>query len=157
VLAALAGGAVYARRQRSSPKGPPALTARPRLSCASPDRLADLRQSYAAIEATVKLFDPEAAKHRVRPKLPYTRVRLFGGGKLSRLVLDALRVSASPMTASELVAAIVASLGYGDEAVQAIADRVPATLSYMARTRGSVAKEGEGRAVKWSLRSADAK
>jgi hypothetical protein len=115
-------------------------------------QLSDLRQSYAAIEATVKLFDPEAVKHRVRPKRPYKRVRLFGGGKLSRLVLDALRVSASPMTASELVADIVASLGYGEEAVQAIADRVPATLSYMARTRGSVVREGEGRAAKWALR-----
>jgi hypothetical protein len=116
-------------------------------------RLSDLRQSYAALEATVKLFDPEAVKHRVRPKRPYKRVRLFGGGKLSRHVLDALRSSARPMTAPELVAAIVSALGYGEEATQAIADRVPATLSYMARTRGSIIRQGEGRAAKWSLGS----
>jgi 2-hydroxychromene-2-carboxylate isomerase len=89
----------------------------------------------------------------VSPKRPYKRVRLFGGGKLSRLVLDALRVSQQPLTASEIVSAVVAALGYGDEAFQAIADRVPATLSYMARTRGSVVREGEGRAAKWALHS----
>jgi hypothetical protein len=116
-------------------------------------RLSELRQSYAAIEATVKLFDPEAVKHRVRPKRPYKRVRLFGGGKLSRLVLDALRASQRPMTTPEIASTVVAALGYGDEAMQAIADRVPTTLSYMARTRGTVAREGEGRAAKWALRS----
>jgi hypothetical protein len=114
-------------------------------------RLSELRQSYAAIEATVKLFDPEAVKQRVRPKRPYKRIRLFGGGKLSRLVLDVLRTSRGPMTTMEIVSAVVVALGLGDEATQAIADRVPATLSYMARTRGSVMKEGEGRAVRWLL------
>jgi hypothetical protein len=113
----------------------------------------DLRQSYAAIEATVNLFDPEAVKHRARPKRPYTQVRLFGGGKLSCLVLDALRVSEGAMTTPEIVSAVVAALGYAEEATQAITDRVPATLSYMARTRGSIVRQGEGRAAKWSLAS----
>jgi hypothetical protein len=115
-------------------------------------RLSDLRQSYAAIEATVKLFDPEAAKHLVRPKRPYKRVRLFGGGKLSRLVLDALRDSAQPMTTPEIVSAVVAALGYGDEAIQAITDRAPATLTYLARKRGIIMKEGDGHDRRWSLR-----
>jgi hypothetical protein len=101
------------------------------------------------------MFDPDAESNPIKPKRPYRRVLPKGGGKLSRLVLDALRVSQQPLTASETVSAVVAGLGYGDEATQAIADRVPAILSYIARTRGAVVREGEGSATKWSLARMD--
>jgi hypothetical protein len=114
-------------------------------------RWRSLREAHHALSQTLRMFDPEAASHQVKPKRPYRRVLPKGGGKLSRLVLDVLRASQQPMTTPEIVSAVVAALGYGDEATQAIADRVPTTLSYMARTRGSVVREGEGRATEWAL------
>jgi hypothetical protein len=99
------------------------------------------------------MFDPDADVCQIKPKRPYRRVLPNGCGKISLLVIDALRASQRLMTTAEIVSAVVAALGYRDEAVAAIADRLPATLSYMARTRGSVVREGEGHAAKWSLSS----
>jgi hypothetical protein len=47
------------------------------------------------------------------------RVKLFGGGGLNRLILDALRRGGQPMTNVAIAAAIVEEKGYGEEAMPA--------------------------------------
>ena len=55
------------------------------------------------------------------PKRPYQRVKLFGSGKLSRLILDALRKAERPLTTIEVIGGrrhgigLWAGRGGGDE------------------------------------------
>jgi hypothetical protein len=93
------------------------------------------------------MLDPEAARHLVKPKRPYKRVLPLGGRKLSRFVIDALRISGHPMTTLE----VVAVLGERLNGIPDAAERVRATLSYLARSPRLVAKEGNRQAAKWSL------
>jgi hypothetical protein len=114
-------------------------------------RLAHLRDMLVHIDATLRLFDPDADPSRIAPKRPYRRVKLFGSGKLNRLVLSALRDGARPMTTGEVIAAIVAELGYGPDAAKAMSHRVRANLLYLSKGRGLVVKEGERQSARWKL------
>jgi hypothetical protein len=107
-----------------------------------------LREAHAALSQTLRMFDPEADRHPVRPKRPYKRVLPNGGRKLSRFVLDALRASKSPMTASEIVAA----LGERADGIPDVPRRVRAALNYLARS-GRLVREGKRQSAKWSLSS----
>lgn len=116
-------------------------------------RLARLRESLVHIDGTLRLFDPDADPSRIAPKKPYKRVKLFGEGKLNRLVLDALRAGARPMATREIVAAIVAELGYEGDASKAMSHRVRANLLYLSKSRRLVVKEGDRQNARWSLAS----
>jgi hypothetical protein len=59
------------------------------------------------------LFDPNGNPALIAPKKLYKRVKLFGAGRLNRLVLDALRDAGRPLTTAEVVERICASLSYG--------------------------------------------
>lgn len=52
------------------------------------------------------------------------------------------------MTTAEVVASIVAELGYGPKAAKGMTNRVRANLRYLDTTRGLVTKEGERKDVK---------
>jgi hypothetical protein len=77
-------------------------------------------------------------------------VKLFGGGELNRLILDALRRGGEPMTNVAIAAAIVEEKGYGEDAMPALIRRVRANLSYMLRG-GRVVKEGNRMTARWTL------
>jgi hypothetical protein len=113
-------------------------------------RLRYLREALGHLDATLALFDPEGNPKAIRAKRPYKRVKLFGAGKLSRLILDALRKAERPLSASEVTAAVVTELDFGPDAAVGMATRVRATLIYLAK-RGSVVKEGERVTARWSL------
>lgn len=87
----------------------------------------------------------------IRAKKPYRRTKLFGAGKLNRLILGALRRGERPMTTAEVVDSIVADLGYGEDAKAGMRNRVRANLQYLSRVRGSVTKMGERAGAKWGL------
>lgn len=110
-------------------------------------RWRSLREAHHALTQTLQMFDPEEDRHPVKPKRPYRRVLPRGGGKLSRSIVDALRVSGHPMTTPEVVAALCERT----DGIPGAAHRVRAMLSYLARSRGVVAKEGKRQAAKWSL------
>lgn len=114
-------------------------------------RLRDLRESLVHVDGTLRLFDPSMDPSRIAPKRPYKRVKLFGAGKLNRLILDALRDATGPMTTREVITAIVAQLGYGEDAAKAMSHRVRANLLYLSKSRGLVVKEGERQSARWSL------
>lgn len=114
-------------------------------------RLRNLRESLVHVDGTLRLFDPDADPSRIAPKKPYKRVKLFGEGKLNRLVLGALRAGARPMTTREVIGAIVAELGYGEDASKAMSHRVRANLLYLSKGRGLVVKEGERAGARWAL------
>jgi len=94
-----------------------------------------LREEHHALSQTLRMFEPNADVGQIKPKRPYRRVV---SGKLSVLILDALRASGRPMTLAEIVGAI-------DERARGISDvsrRIQATLNYLARSGALVAKEG---------------
>jgi hypothetical protein len=107
----------------------------------------------AHLDASLRLLDPSYRSETVPPKRP-RRVKLFGGGELNRLILDALRrANGKPQTNLEIARAIVAAKGYGDAALPALARRVRANLSYLLRQRGAVKKTGDRLAARWALPS----
>lgn len=71
--------------------------------------------------------------------------------KLNRLILDALPDAGRPLTTKEVIASIVARLGYGNEAAKAMSHRVRANLLYISKTRGEVEKEGQRAVAQWRL------
>jgi hypothetical protein len=114
-------------------------------------RLRQLRESMVHVDATIRLFDPDGDPTKIHGKRPYKRVKLFGAGKLNRLILAALRHVARPMTTAEVVHAIVDELGYGPEAAKGMTNRVRANLRYLRNTRQLVTKEGDRESTRWSL------
>ena len=74
-------------------------------------KLRYLREAIGHIDATLSLFDPNGDPKEITAKRPYKRVKLFASGKLGRLVLDALRRGARPMTTAEIIASIVEKMG----------------------------------------------
>jgi hypothetical protein len=77
--------------------------------------------------------------------------KLFGVGKLNRLILDALRRGGRPMALPEVVASIVAELGYGAEGAKGMRNRVRANLLYLVKVRGTVIKQGDRQGARWAL------
>jgi hypothetical protein len=114
-------------------------------------RLRYLRQGLKHIDGALRLFNPDSDPTKIAAKRPYRRVKLFGAGKLNRLILDALREGARPMALLEIVGSIVATLGYGEEAAKGMRNRVRANLLYLTSVRGMTVKMGERVGAKWAL------
>ena len=110
----------------------------------------DREEMLSHLDATLRALDPSYRADTVAPK-KLRRVKLFGGGELNRLILDALRRGGKPMTNVEIAAAIVAVKGYGEEAMPALIRRVRANLSYLLRSRGAVQKTGDRLSARWAL------
>ena len=118
---------------------------------ATESRLRHLRESLIHVDGTLRLFDPDADPSKITAKRPYKRVKLFGAGKLNRLILDALRKAGRPVTTAEVVDAIVAELGFGEDAAKGMRNRVRANLLYLSKVRGLVAKDGNRDTATWRL------
>jgi hypothetical protein len=115
--------------------------------------LAWKRSQLEHVDATLAIFG-EADADRIKPVKPYKRVPLFKQGELAQLVRDALRKAGKPQTLSQVVADVTAELGHGEEAIPAMRHRVRASLQYLSREKHSVAKQGSGSKVLWSLAAA---
>ena len=118
---------------------------------AAEQHLRHLKQTILHVDGTLRLFDPDADPSKILAKRPYKRTKLFGAGKLNRLILDALRKAGQPVTTAEVVAAIVAELGFGEDATKGMRNRVRANLLYLSKVRGLVVKEGDRDGARWSL------
>ncbi len=117
------------------------------------DRLRYLRKMAEAVDHTIRLFDSNIDPGTIPPKKPYKRVKLFKGGELNRLILNALRKAGKPITTGEVTDLVIAELGHGPDAKRGMANRVRANLCYLHRERGLVTKEGDRADAKWSLAS----
>lgn len=113
-------------------------------------KIAWAEDQLAHLDHTIRLFDPAYQDGNVRPKKAYKRVKLFRQGELGRLILDALREAGSPLKTAEIVSAVMAAKGHGEEARTALGPRVRGNLAYLSR-RAMVHKIGEGKAIQWDL------
>ena len=110
-------------------------------------------EQLAHLDATLRILDPEYRADTIAPKR-IRRVKLFGGGELNRLIIDALRrADGKPLSTPQIADAIIAAKGYGHEAKPALIRRVRANLSYLLRQRGAVDKIGNRLAARWRLRA----
>ncbi len=116
-------------------------------------RMRHLREMLGHLDATLSLFDPDGNPKAIKAKRPYKRVKLFGAGKLNRVILDAMRRADRPMATLEIVDAVVADLNFGEDAAKGMKSRVRSSLLYLWKVRGSVAKEGERETAVWKLSS----
>jgi hypothetical protein len=111
-------------------------------------RLRSLRKSLGHLDASLAILAPSRDPKTIPNKLP-RRVKLFGHGKLNRMILDALREGARPMTTLEITEAICDRLSYGETAKTSMRNRVRANLLYLWKVRGLVDKEGERETARW--------
>src|SRR5262245_46438258 len=111
----------------------------------------DREDALAHLDATLRILDPEYRADTIAPKR-LRRVKLFGGGELNRLIIDALRkANGAPLSTPEIADAIIAAKGYGEDAKPALIRRVRANLSYL--RRGSrVEKTGNRMTARWWLK-----
>jgi hypothetical protein len=111
-------------------------------------RLRHLRASLCHLDASLAILDPERDPKAI-PNKRVRRVKLFGQGKLNRMVMDALREGARPMTTLEITEAICARLSYGEAAKASMRNRVRANLLYLWKVRALISKEGERETASW--------
>jgi hypothetical protein len=112
-------------------------------------------EQLSHLDATLHILDPEYRASTVHPKR-IRRVKLFGGGELSRLVIDALRrADGKPLSISEIADAIIAAKGRGQEIKRALILRVRANLGYLRKMRGAVEKIGDHATARWRLNDAN--
>lgn len=101
----------------------------------------EIREAVLAIDhidASIRMFDPDADLEDIKPKLP-PRHSAFRG-EVSRLVLNALRKSGKPMPVSELTMHVLAGRGLTAEDrpfVRVLSRRVGACLRNL-RKKGLV-------------------
>jgi hypothetical protein len=110
-------------------------------------------EQLSHLDATLRILDPSYRADSLPPKR-LRRVKLFGGGELNRLILDALRrAEGKPLSTPEIAEAIIVVKGYGHEAKPALIRRVRANLSYLLRHRSAVQKTGNRLTARWGLNS----
>jgi hypothetical protein len=112
-------------------------------------KLESLTEAIVHLDASIALLDPTYNPASVRPKRLYRRAKLFGGRKLTGLILDALRRAERPLSTQEVVAAIAAEVGGGAPA-PLVTKRVGMGLRRLAE-RGSILREGERKTARWRI------
>jgi hypothetical protein len=112
-------------------------------------RLDNLVEAILHLDASIALLDPSYDPASVRPKRVYRRAKLFGGKKLTGLILDALRRAERPLSTQEVVSAIAAEVG-GGTGTPLVRKRVGMGLARLAR-RGAIVRGGERRAATWQV------
>ncbi len=114
-------------------------------------RLRYLREMIGHVDATLSLLDPNSNPKAIKATRPYKRVKLFGAGKLNRLILDALRRADGPLSTQAVIDAVVAEVGFGPDAAAGMRGRVRSNLLYLSKVRGMVVKDGERETATWRL------
>jgi len=71
-------------------------------------RILQLRDDIAGLDRTIRVFDPTAEPHTIRPILRRKKPTLIPRGQCSRAVLEILRYAHEPMTAREIAAQLAA-------------------------------------------------
>ena|SRR5665213_3249795 len=89
-----------------------------------------LRADLAAIDATIRVFDPSMAPSAIRPRMKRQPSTIFRHGQFSRSVLSVLRLAKAPMTVREIALQVATdhSLDADDSAIDALTPKVRTVL-----------------------------
>lgn len=111
---------------------------------------ARLAKALEAIEATIRLFSPDADLPPLRPVVA-PRQRMSHPGEVPRTMLDVLREAGAPLPTRQLAAGVAAARGLDmsdGRAARLVHKRINAALRDM-RNRGVVRSEGRDDGQTW--------
>jgi hypothetical protein len=117
------------------------------------------RARLAHIDASIKIFSPEADPDAIPMRRTYRRSGYFKKGELARLSMDELRkADGQPITTAAIVAAILnqKELPKADPALATSLNERVLTYLREQRKRGAVTKSGTSRDAKWAFGSCQA-
>src|ERR1700719_3529417 len=97
-------------------------------------RILQLREDISSLDRTIRVFDPTAEPHTIRPILRRKKPTLIPRGQCSRAVLEILRHADSPMTAREISAQLAARY-------QMDASNMDATKALVAKVRNTLSRQ----------------
>ena len=117
---------------------------------AAEKRILQLREDIAGLDRTIRVFDPTAEPHTIRPILRRKKPTLIPRGQCSRAVLDMLRHADSPMTAREIAAQLAARYQMDASNMDAMKALVAKVRNTLARQKG-LASEMRGDAKAWMV------
>ena len=101
---------------------------------AAEKRIVELRADIDSLDHTIRVFDPTAEPHTIRPILRRKKPTLIPRGQCSRAILDMLRLAEVPMTAREIAAQLAARY-------QMDASNIDAMNALVAKVRNTVARQ----------------
>lgn len=102
------------------------------------------------VDATLRLLDPNINVDSIPPKRPPQRIKLFRQGELGRLIVDAIRRAGGRANAKDVVTALLAIGGHGEDVRPTLAPRVRGNLAYLVET-GKLMRDESGDLVVWRL------
>lgn len=114
-------------------------------------QLAQQQADLAHLDATMRLFDPNMRPDKLRPKQPRTRSVWFRPGECLRLIDDALREAAQPMTTHQLAERIirVKALPMADDRQRALVQKT--ILGSLNRAKETIVRVEVAGVVSWRL------
>jgi hypothetical protein len=117
---------------------------------AAEKRILQLRDDIASLDRTIRVFDPTAEPHTIRPILRRKKPTLIPRGQCSRAVLDMLRQAAAPMTAREIAAQLAARYQIDASNMDAMKALIAKVRNTLARQKGLV-NEMRGAGKAWRV------
>jgi hypothetical protein len=114
-------------------------------------QLAQQQANLAHLDATMRLFDPDIRPNRIPPKQPRARSVWFRPGECLRLIYDALREAAHPMTTHQLAERIirVKGLPIADDRQRALVQKT--IFGSLNRAKETIVRVEAAGVVRWRL------
>jgi len=115
-------------------------------------RIERQRISLANLDATIRLFSPEANPDAIRPKRQNRRTMYFARNEFSRLTLDALRLAPAPISSADIAGSILRAknMQSDDEAMNVLINERVLCILRKLHKRGAVVKTGVTRNAQWT-------
>lgn len=108
------------------------------------------RELLGHVDATLKLLDPSIDVDDIPNKRAPQRIKLFRQGELGRMIVDAIRRAGGEAGIREIVTALLAAGGHGEDARSIVTPRVRGNLAYLVK-QGKVRKFGTGLSAQWVI------
>jgi hypothetical protein len=120
---------------------------------ANKDEAARLADDMKAVEAVIKMFDPDYSVRAISARRRVTGNPWFKRGTLFRAAIDVLRKAAAPMTVAEIVDAMLAGKGIATTSPKQLAGLQAGVRCSLDNHAGKgVERVGEGSPMRWKLR-----
>jgi hypothetical protein len=117
---------------------------------AAEKHIVQLRDDISSLDRTIRLFDPTAEPHTIRPILRRRKPTVIPRGQCSRAILDVLRHADGLMTVREIAAQLAARYQIDASNVDAVKALVAKVRNTLARQNG-LASEMRGDAKAWKV------
>jgi hypothetical protein len=111
-----------------------------------------LAADAVAVEAVIKMFDPEFNARAISARRRVTGNPWFKRGTMFRSALDVLRAAKAPMTVREIVDALMTSKGITDATTKQFNDlQSGLRASLEGHSGNAVERVGEGSPMRWRI------